>query len=129
MSVQYAVKDRDGKITEEAGKKAAKRDQKAFGGMIVRSKGEGDFKPLEAAPCLPVVLPGPLGRIHPLARYFRVCRGPPDHPPRRANLTSGECKGASEAGTGLAIGFEILIWVVVDFLVGLTYGIYQLVER
>ncbi len=45
MSVQYAVKDRDGKITEEAGKKAAKRDQKAFGGMIVRSKGEGDFKP------------------------------------------------------------------------------------
>ena len=45
MSVQYAVKDRDGKITQEQGKKDAKRDQKAYGGLIVRSKGEGEFKP------------------------------------------------------------------------------------
>ena len=39
VSVQYAIKDRDGKITQEPGKKDAKRDKKAYGGMIVRSKG------------------------------------------------------------------------------------------
>jgi hypothetical protein len=44
-TLHYAVKDRDGKITQEQGKKDAKRDQKAFGGMIVRSKGEGEYKP------------------------------------------------------------------------------------
>jgi hypothetical protein len=37
-TLHYAVKDRDGKITQEPGKKDAKRDQKAYGGMIVRSK-------------------------------------------------------------------------------------------
>jgi hypothetical protein len=44
-TLHYAVKDRDGKITQEQGKKDAKRDQKAYGGLIVRSKGEGEFKP------------------------------------------------------------------------------------
>jgi hypothetical protein len=44
-------------------------------------------------------------------------------------LTTGECKGTSEAATGIAIFLQIVIWIVVDFFVALTYAIYRLARR
>jgi len=41
MSRQYAVKDRDQTIHPEASRKAAQRDQKAYGGIIMQSKASG----------------------------------------------------------------------------------------
>jgi len=36
---------------------------------------------------------------------------------------------AHDVGKGIAIGLIVVIWIVVDFLVGLTYGIYRLARR
>ena len=40
--------------------------------------------------------------------------------------------GLNEAGTagkGIAIGLIVIVWVVVDFFLGVTYGIYRLASR
>ena len=46
-----------------------------------------------------------------------------------AGLTSGQCKSASEVGTGLAIGFIVVFWVAVDLLLSIPYVIYRLSRR
>jgi uncharacterized membrane protein len=35
----------------------------------------------------------------------------------------------STAAHGLAIALQVIVWIVVDFLVALTYGIYRLARR
>ena len=37
--------------------------------------------------------------------------------------------GASDTGKAIGVGLIVVIWVVVDFLVALTYGIYRLARR
>ena len=37
--------------------------------------------------------------------------------------------GASDTGKAIGVGLIVIVWVVVDFLVGLTYGIYRLARR
>lgn len=37
--------------------------------------------------------------------------------------------GASDTGKAVGVGLIVVLWVVVDFLVGLTYGIYRLARR
>jgi len=74
MSRQYAVKDRDQTIHPEASRKAAQRDQKAYGGMIMQSKASGHdltWKPYRViTPWLPgdttctVTLTTPRGASH-----------------------------------------------------------------
>jgi len=36
---------------------------------------------------------------------------------------------ASNTGKGLAVALIVVIWVVVDFLLGVTYGVYRLARR
>jgi uncharacterized membrane protein YhaH (DUF805 family) len=36
---------------------------------------------------------------------------------------------AQNLGAGIATGLVITVWVVVDFLVGITYGVYRLATR
>jgi hypothetical protein len=36
---------------------------------------------------------------------------------------------AGNTGKGIAVALIVVIWVIVDFLVGLTYGIYRLARR
>lgn len=150
MSVQYAIKDRDGKITQEPGKKAARRDQKAFGGMIVRAKGEGDFKPWKPKKVFLYVFLG----IQAIFIIWLITGMKSDN--TAVTATSAQvvnyCKGngwqalyssyadcaknyaatltaAGDVGKGMGASLVVIIWVVVDFLVGLTYGIYRLVKR
>jgi hypothetical protein len=48
-------------------------------------------------------------------------------------MTQAQCVswlgGAAKVGTGLGAIFIVIVWLVVDFLLGLTYGIYRLVKR
>lgn len=36
---------------------------------------------------------------------------------------------AHDVGKGIAVSLIVIIWVIVDFLVGITYGIYRLARR
>jgi uncharacterized membrane protein len=36
---------------------------------------------------------------------------------------------AQNLGTGIATSLVVIVWVVVDFLLGITYGIYRLATR
>lgn len=48
-------------------------------------------------------------------------------------MTQAQCVsflgGAAKTGTALGAATIVIVWVVVDFLVGLTYGIYRLARR
>jgi hypothetical protein len=141
-TLHYAIKDRDGKITQEPGKKDAKRDQKAFGGLIVRSKGEGEYKPYKPrkvflwvflaiqATFIIWLIAGTAstgGGIHAsvVAQCHTKAAG--------MGMTQAQCVsflgGAGKVGTSIGAALIIVVWVIVDFLVGLTYGIYRLVRR
>lgn len=39
------------------------------------------------------------------------------------------CKGASEAGSAIGIGLIIVFWMVVDVILGVSYGVYRLATR
>ena len=141
-NVHYAVKDRDGKINQEPGKKEAKRNQKAFGGLIVRSKGEGEYKLYKPrkvflwvflaiqAVFIIWLIAGTAstgGGIHTsvVAQCHTQAAG--------MGMTQAQCVsylgGAGKVGTSIGAALIIIVWVIVDFLVGLTYGIYRLVKR
>lgn len=141
-TLHYAVKDRDGKITQEPGKKDAKRDQRAYGGLIVRSKGEGEYKPYKPKKVflwvflatqavfiiwLVVGLTGNAHSINPdtVAQCRTQAAG--------MGMTQAQCLtflgSAAKTGTAIGAGLIVVVWVVVDFFLGLTYGIYRLVKR
>lgn len=39
------------------------------------------------------------------------------------------CKGASEAGGAIGIGLVVVFWMVVDVILGISYGVYRLATR
>ena len=57
------------------------------------------------------------------------CNGPG----RSIYTTFAQCVsaygGGEKAGTAAGVGLIVVLWVVTDFLIGLTYGIYRLVRR
>ncbi len=147
MSVHYAVQDREGAVKQEPSKKDAKRDQKAFGGLIVRSKGEGEYKPykpkkvflwvflgVQAIMLIWVISAAATKTAATPAEIAQWCGG---------NAWQGlfssyaDCvkhgavgiQAANAVGTGLATATLVIGWVILDFLLGLTYGIYRLVKR
>lgn len=147
-TLHYAIKDRDGKINQEPGKKDAKRDQKAYGGLIVRSKGEGEYKPwkphhvflwvflgIQAIFIIWLVtgLTGNAHSINPdtIAQCKQVTAGVTKA--ASMGMTQAQCVswlgGAAKTGTAIGAGLIVVVWVVVDFFLGLTYGIYRLVKR
>jgi hypothetical protein len=44
-------------------------------------------------------------------------------------LSAHACADAANAGHGIAIAAQVIVWVVVDFLLAVTYGIYRLARR
>jgi len=146
-TLHYAVKDRDGKINQEPGKKAAKRDQKEYGGLIVRSKGEGEYKPwkphhvflwvflgIQVIAIIWIITAISSGTGASSAEIQQWC----GNGAWQGVFTSyADCvkhgavgiQAAHDVGKGLAVGVLVIGWVIVDFLLGLTYGIYRLVKR
>ena len=44
-------------------------------------------------------------------------------------LSAQTCNDAANTGTAIGVGIIIAFWVVVDFILGITYGIYRLATR
>lgn len=142
MKTDYAIRDRDGTIHDEPGRKKALRDRKAYGGLIVSRKNEREWKPWERrkiflwfflalqAVFIIWLIAGTAttgGSIN--ATVVAQCH----HQAAGMGMTQAQCVsflgGASKTGTALGAATVVIVWVVVDFLVGLTYGIYRLARR
>ena len=143
--VHYAVKDRNGTIHPEGGKKAARSNQKAYGGMVVRAKGEGEYTPwkprkvflwvfLAIQVCFIawLISAAASGTGTSPADIAATCGGNRWYPLWKSYNDCAAHSGviaAHDVGKGIAVGAIITVWVVIDFIVGLTYGIYRLVKR
>lgn len=147
-TLHYAVKDRDGKITQEQGKKDAKRDQKAYGGLIVRSKGEGEYKPwkphhiflwvfLAVQAIFIAWIITAIAGAHDAPTATQIAQFCGNNQWQGVFTSYNDCvvhganglRAAGEVGTTIGVGLVIGVWLGVDFLLGLTYGIYRLAKR
>jgi hypothetical protein len=45
------------------------------------------------------------------------------------SLTQETCNAAEDVGTGIGVILIVVIWMVVDFLLALIYGVYRLAKR
>jgi uncharacterized membrane protein len=50
-------------------------------------------------------------------------------PPCVGHLSARDCAAAHDVGNGIAVVVQVIAWVVVDFLLAVTYGIYRLARR
>ncbi|KOG81746.1 hypothetical protein ADK33_13660 [Streptomyces griseus subsp. rhodochrous] len=44
-------------------------------------------------------------------------------------LDKQSCNDAETAGTAIGVGLIIVLWAVVDFILGITYAVYHLARR
>jgi hypothetical protein len=136
----YGVRDRDGTIHDEASKKEARRSQKAYGGLIVQTK-DGNVKPykrhrvfvwvflaIQAAFIIWLVTGIASGggiNASVVAQCHTQAAG--------MNMTQAQCVswlgGAGKVGTTLGAAVIVIVWVIVDFLLAVSYGIYRLARR
>jgi hypothetical protein len=149
MNSSYAIRDREGTIHPQTSKKDARSSQKAYGGMIVRSRDGGEYQPwkphhvflwvflsIQAIFIIWLIF-GAFGNAHSInPDVVAQCRQLVSAGVTRAQsmgMTQSQCVsflgGAAKTGSALGAGLVVVLWVVVDFLVGLTYGIYRLVRR
>jgi hypothetical protein len=141
----YAVRDREGTIHAEPSRKEAQRSQRAYGGLIVQSKDSGSdltWKPWKrhrvflwvflAIQVIFIIwlIAGTAstgGGIN--ASVVAQCHSQAVG----MGMTQAQCVsylgGAAKAGTGIGAALIVIVWVVVDFLLALIYGIYRLARR
>lgn len=142
----YGVKTRDGEIHYEASRKDALRNQKAYGGLIVRNK-NGTVKPFKRRKIfLWFFLALQLGMIAWIIIAAHTKDGPTSAEIAQfcgngawQGLFSSynDCvqhgavgiQAANSAGKGLAVSVLVIAWVIVDFLLAVFYGIYRLATR
>jgi hypothetical protein len=145
-SSTYGVKNREGQIHYENSRKDALRSQKEFGGLAVRNK-NGTVKPfkrrktflwfflaLQLIMLIWIISAANTGNGATPAEIAQLC-GNNAWSPLFSSYNDCVVNGAHgiqdahSVGTGLAVGVLVIGWVIVDFLVGVTYGIYRLVTR
>jgi len=145
-SVTYGVKNRDGYIRYEDSRKDAFRARKEFGGLVVRNR-NGIVKPCKRRK---IFLWFFLALQLIMIIWIASAAGSSDGPTSaeiaqfcggnawQGLFTSyGDCvqhgavgiQAAHSVGKGLAVATLVIGWVIVDFLVSVTYGIYRLVTR
>ena len=141
-STTYAVRDQADTLHTEPNKKSARRYQKAFGGLIVRSKDGAEYKTWKprkvflwvflAVQAIFIIwlVAGTAstgGGIH--ASVVDQCRTQA----AGMGMTQAQCVsflgGAAKTGTSIGAALVVIVWVVVDFFLGLGYGIYRLARR
>jgi len=44
-------------------------------------------------------------------------------------LSQQACNDVRDVGTGIGVFIIVVVWIIVDFLMGLIYGIYRLAKR
>jgi hypothetical protein len=149
MSRHYAIKDRDGTLHGEPNRKNALRDQKAYGGMVVQTKSVdgGGWKAYKrhrvflwvflAVQVVFIIwlIVGSTGRTSPTtAQVAHFCgRGAWQGVfSSYADCVKHGAVGLTDAanlGKGIGLALVVIIWLVVDFLLATTYGIYRLAKR
>ena len=150
MSRNYAIKERDGTIHDEADRREALRSQRAYGGMVVTRAGNGTgsaWKPYRRrrvflwvflavqAVFIIWLIVGLTARTGPTsAQVARFCGNGSWRPffSSYADCVRHGARGLADAaniGKGLGAGLVVIVWVVVDFLLAVTYGIYRLARR
>ncbi len=149
-TTNYAVKDRDGNIRTEPSKKDALRSKKAYGGMVMRSRTSGSdvtwkpwkrhrvflwvFLAIQAIFVIVLIAGGSSKGVNTGAQVAQLCGNHAWYPLYSSQAAcvqnSGALlAGASDTGRAIGVGLIVILWVVVDFLVALTYGIYRLARR
>jgi hypothetical protein len=150
-TTNYAVKDREGTIHPEPSKKDALRSKKDFGGMIMRSRttsgADVTWKPwkrrkvflwvflaIQAAFLIWLITGSTSSTAPTAAQLAQFCGNGAWQGvfTSYADCVKHGAVGLTEAGDlgkGLGLATIVIVWVVVDFLVGLTYGIYRLTRR
>jgi hypothetical protein len=150
MSTSYAVKDRDGTIHPESSKKDAQRSRKAYGGMVMQSRTSGNdqtwkpwkrhrvflwvFLAIQAAFLIWVITGAASKGPATGAQVAQLCNNHAWYPLYSSQAACVQNSGAlladaSDVGKTIGVGLIVVVWVVVDFLVALTYGIYRLARR
>jgi hypothetical protein len=147
MSKYYALKDRDGTIHNEPGRKEAVREQKAYGGMLVFRKGEAAWKPYKqhrvflwvflAVQVIFIIwlIAGGTSHTSPSATDIASWCGDGKWNPLYSSYQAcvadagSSLQAAATVGKGIGMGLIVTLWVVVDFLLAVTYGIYRLARR
>jgi hypothetical protein len=147
MSKLYAIKERDGTIHDEANRKEALREQKAYGGMVVTRNGDKAWKPykphrvflwvflgVQAIFIIWLIVGGAThtsptaadiaawcgnGKWSPLYHSYQAC----------VSDAGSTLQAAANFGKGIGIGLIVILWVIVDFLLAVSYGIYRLARR
>ena len=149
MSKNYAVKERDGTIHAESSRKDALRSQKAYGGMVVEAKAQGGavwktYRPHRVF--LWVFLAVQVGFIIWIITASTGSTGPSSAQIAQfcgnggwhgvfssyADCVKHGAVGLTDAGNigkGIAVSVIVIAWVIVDFLLAVTYGIYRLAKR
>lgn len=140
-STNYAIKDRDGTIHAEPSRKEAFTARKEFGGMVMRSRNDGEWKSykkrriflwvflaIQVIFIIWIITGASTGggiNASVVAQCHNQAAG--------MGMSQAQCVsflgGASKAGTAVGVGLIVVVWVIVDFLVALTYGIYRLARR
>ena len=143
MKRSYAVQDRDHVIRPAASKGVARRDRAAYGGLLMSRKSEeADWKPYKGRHIFLWVFMAVQvifiiwlvagtsstgGGIN--ADVVAQCHGEA----AGMGMTQAQCVsflgGAAKAGTAIGAGLVVVLWVIVDFLLAVTYGIYRLARR
>ncbi len=147
MSKDYALKDRDGTIHEEPGRKEAMRERKAYGGMLVTKKGPDGWKPYKPhrvflwvflviqAIFIIWLIAGATTHTNPSATDIAAWCGngkwSPLYDSYKACVADAgsSLQAAANFGKGIGMGLIVILWVVVDFLLAVTYGVYRLARR
>jgi hypothetical protein len=44
-------------------------------------------------------------------------------------LTHAQCASAANAGTAIGVGIVIVLWAVVDVILGISYAVFRLARR
>jgi hypothetical protein len=146
-SKTYAIKERDGTVHAEPGRKEAFASRKEYGGMVMRSKNDAAWKPYKkrriflwvflAIQAIFIIwlIAGSTTKTGPTtAQVAQFCG---NNAWQGVFTSYADCvkhgatglTAAGNIGKGLGLATIVIVWVVVDFLVGLTYGIYRLARR
>jgi hypothetical protein len=142
-STNYAIKDRDGTTHAEPTRKEALRESKAYGGLIVQRKGSvGDWKPYKrrriflwvfVAIQVIFIIWLVVGTASTGSSINASVVAQCHQQAASMGMTQAQCVsflgGASKTGTALGAAVIVMVWVVVDFLLAVTYGIYRLARR
>ena len=147
-TTNYAVKGRDETIHPEPSKKDALRSKKAYGGLLVQRKtSDGEWKPykrhhvflwvflaIQAIFVIWVITGAASKGANTGTQAAQLCSG---NAWQGLYSSYAACikgngtllAGAADTGKAIGVGLIVIIWIVVDFLVSLTYGIYRLVRH